>query len=124
MRADASHELYEASTDKMEAGLLSAMSLIPQLGDVGIKQMVHGPDTHSVDHEPVLGRAAGTDNLWIATGLNSLGIQTGPAIGLALSEWMTTGEPGSSLDAGAFHPRAAACARGHGHGRARARRHP
>ena len=27
----------------------------------------------TVDHEPILGRAPSTDNLWIATGFNSLG---------------------------------------------------
>ena len=48
---------------------------------------------------PLLGRAPRTDNLWVATGFNSLGIQLGPAIGLAMAEWMTTGEPGATLEA-------------------------
>ena len=42
------------------------------------------PDTHSVDHEPVMGRAPRTENLWVATGFNSQGIQTGPGVGLAM----------------------------------------
>ena len=46
---------------------MAAMSLIPSLDECGIKQMVHGPDTHSVDHEPLLGRAPQTDNLWYGT---------------------------------------------------------
>ena len=32
-------------------------TLVPRLAACGIKQMVHGPDTHSVDHSPILGRA-------------------------------------------------------------------
>ena len=90
---------------------MAAMSLVPSLAQTGIKQMVHGPDTHSVDHEPVLGRAPETDNLWVATGFNSLGIQLGPGVGHALSEWIHNGEPGGSLaadfaelDVRRFHP--------------------
>ena len=97
--AGASHELYTGTTDKMESGLMAAMGLVPALAEQGIKQLLHGPDTHSVDHEPLLGRAPRTDNLWVATGFNSLGIQLGPAIGLAMAEWMTTGEPGATLEA-------------------------
>ena len=48
---------------------MAAMSLVPSLAECGIKQMVHGPDTHSVDHEPLLGRAPQTDNLWYVTAL-------------------------------------------------------
>ena len=57
------------TTDKMEDGLMAAMSLVPSLAECGIKQMVHGPDTHSVDHEPLLDRAPQTDNLWYVTAL-------------------------------------------------------
>ena len=60
---------------------------------------MHGPDTHSVDHEPVMGRAPRTDNLWIATGFNSQGIQTGPGVGLAMAEWIVHGDPGGTLSA-------------------------
>jgi len=47
----------------------------------------------------------------IATGLNSLGIQTGAGVGIALAEWITEGEPGTTLgadfaelDVRRFHP--------------------
>ena len=78
--ADASHELYDEEYDKVESGLMAAMALIPGLGSCGIKAMTHGPDVHSVDHEPLLGHAPRTHNLWLATGFNSLGIQTGPGV--------------------------------------------
>ena len=48
---------------------------------VGVKSWVHGPDTHSVDHEPIMGRCLFTENVYVATGFNSQGIQLGPGIG-------------------------------------------
>ena len=69
--------------------------VVPNLG----AHCRHGPDTHSVDHEPVMGRAPRTDNLWVATGFNSQGIQTGPGVGLAMAEWIVHGDPGGTLDA-------------------------
>jgi len=110
--ATASHELYDDADEKVEDALMNAMGLCPALANCGIKQNVHGPDTHSVDHEPLLGRAPFTDNVWVATGFNSLGIQTGPGVGLALAEWMVHGQPGrtlgadfAGLDVRRFHPK-------------------
>ena len=51
--AGASHELYNGTTDKMEDGLYAAMVLVPQLAECGIKQMVHGPDTHSGKYKTI-----------------------------------------------------------------------
>ena len=45
----------------------------------------------------IVGRAPRTSNLWVATGFNSLGIQLGPGIGLALADWMAHGEPSRTL---------------------------
>ena len=59
-----------------------------------MKQWLHGPDTHSADHAPIIGRLPGTDdNCLLATGLNSLGIQCGPGAGLALAESVLDGAP-------------------------------
>ncbi len=113
--ADAADELYEESLDKLALGLESAMELAPQLGEVGIKQWVHGPDTHSVDHDPILGRAPFFNNLFVATGFNSQGIQTGPGVGAALATWVLHGNPShpsgpfegvdfSTCDVRRFHP--------------------
>ena len=111
--ADAQSELYEQSMDKLEAGLGAAIELLPALAEVGIKQWVHGPDTHSCDHEPVLGRAPFTDNVFVATGFNSQGIQTGPGVGRAMAGWVLDGSPEavafpgidfSSCDVRRFHP--------------------
>ena len=49
-----------------------------------------------------MGRAPLSSNLWVATGFNSLGIQTGPGVGLAMADWMVHNEPGRSLKVGHY----------------------
>ena len=65
------------------------MALVPELAEVGIKQWIHGPDTHSVDHDPIMGRAPHTNNLFVATGFNSQGIQTGPGVCIVMADWVS-----------------------------------
>eukprot|EP00658_Telonema_sp_P-2_P061210 TRINITY_DN49946_c0_g1_i1.p1 TRINITY_DN49946_c0_g1~~TRINITY_DN49946_c0_g1_i1.p1 ORF type:complete len:311 (-),score=74.42 TRINITY_DN49946_c0_g1_i1:133-1065(-) len=69
---DAENELYETELDKMPDGLEAAMALIPSLTEVGIKGGIHGPDTHSADHEPIMGRLPMLQNAFVATGFLSL----------------------------------------------------
>ncbi len=89
--------------------------MIPDLADAGIKAGIHGesakhlnstpaliccdcsagPDTHSADFEPILGRMPMFENLYVATGLNSQGIQTSLGVGRAMAEWIIDGTPHS-----------------------------
>jgi len=117
--ADAENELYDDSVDKAGPALEAAMKLVPSLASVGVKQFLHGPDCHSADHEPIMGRAPGTANVFVAAGFNSQGIQTGPGVGRALAEWVVHGDPSSGAFAGLdfsmcdvrrFHPPSVSCA--------------
>mmetsp|Transcript_32574 Transcript_32574/g.82059 ORF Transcript_32574/g.82059 Transcript_32574/m.82059 type:complete len:941 (-) Transcript_32574:76-2898(-) len=95
MPRDAEHEVYEESFEKAGRWLEAAMEHVPSLNEVGLKQWLHGPDTHSADHSPIIGRMPGTDNCFLATGFNSQGIQCGPGAGLALAESILDGAPHS-----------------------------
>mmetsp|Transcript_166876 Transcript_166876/g.535669 ORF Transcript_166876/g.535669 Transcript_166876/m.535669 type:complete len:604 (-) Transcript_166876:365-2176(-) len=95
MPRDAEHEVYQESMEKMGPWLEAAMEHFPVLKQVGVKQWLHGPDTHSVDHYPIVGRMPGTDNCYLATGFNSQGIQCGPGAGLAITESILDGAPHS-----------------------------
>jgi hypothetical protein len=117
--ADAENELYDDSVDKASDSLESALELVPSLGKAGVKQFLHGPDCHSADHEPIMGRAPGTANLYVASGFNSQGIQTGPGVGRAMAEWVVHGDPSTGAFAGLdfsmcdvrrFHPPSVSCA--------------
>ena len=95
---DAENELYEENYDKGSQSFEAALQLCPDLQEVGIKAMVHGPDNHSVDHEPLMGRCAFTENVYVATGFNSQGIQLAPGIGQAMADWILHDFPGRSLN--------------------------
>jgi len=95
MPRDAAHEIYDESFDKAGRWLEAAMSHVPALNEVGVKQWLHGPDTHSVDHNPLIGLVPGTENAYMATGFNSQGIQCGPGTGVALTEMILDGAPHS-----------------------------
>ncbi|KAJ9459804.1 4-methylaminobutanoate oxidase (formaldehyde-forming) [Diplonema papillatum] len=92
-RQPLSRELYEEDLDKSLDGLERAMESIPQLQSTGMKASVHGADTHSVDHLPMIGKVPGSANVFVACGFNSQGIQTGYGVGQLLSEYVLDGRP-------------------------------
>lgn len=91
MPREAEHELYEESLDKAGVWLEAAMCHVPSLAEAGIKGWLHGPDTHSTDHHPLIGRLPASDNAYVATGFNSQGIQCAPGVGVALAELVADG---------------------------------
>jgi len=95
MPRNAENEIYEESFDKAGEWLEAAMNDVPILNEVGMKQWLHGPDTHSADHSPLIGRVPGSDNVYVGTGFNSQGIQCGPGAGLAIAETILDGAPHS-----------------------------
>eukprot|EP01084_Bolivina_argentea_P016525 30913_1 len=107
---NASNELYNESSDKIN--IEQALNLIPELNNVGLKYCIHGPDAHSIDLNPILGRAPNTENVYIAAGFNSLGIQTGPGVGVVMADWILYNNPSftfnqadfTSCDVQRFHP--------------------
>ncbi len=68
----------------------------PALAEVGIKRWVNGAFTFTPDGNPLVGPVPGKRNLWVACGCMG-GFSQGGAIGLTLSQWMTTGDPGHDI---------------------------
>lgn len=90
---DAENELFEESIDKAGDHFEAALEVLPVLADTGISQWLHGPDTHSTDHNLVMGPFLEFENAWVCGGFNSQGIQCSPAAGLNMAEWMLDGHP-------------------------------
>lgn len=95
MAREAEHEVYPESIDKAGPWLDFALDDVPSLGGLGIKEWLHGPDTHSCDHSPLIGLIPGADNSYVATGFNSQGIQCGPGVGVGIAETILDGAPHS-----------------------------
>ena len=78
--------------DHFEPILEMAVNRMPILGDVGIHTFFNGPESFTPDDAYHLGLAPEMDNVWVAAGFNSIGIQSAGGAGMALSQWMDAGE--------------------------------
>ena len=68
----------------------------PAFNRVGIKKIVNGPFTFAPDGNPLIGPVRGLKNFWVACAVMA-GFSQGGGVGLALANWMTTGDPGFDI---------------------------
>ena len=78
--------------DHFEPILEMAVNRIPVLGEAGIHTFFNGPESFTPDDAYHLGLAPEMDNVWIAAGFNSIGIQSAGGAGMALAQWITDGK--------------------------------
>ncbi|MXY02256.1 MAG: FAD-dependent oxidoreductase [Acidimicrobiales bacterium] len=90
---DFERRLLTPDLERIAPSLETAFRHFPVLGDVGIARVVNGPFTFSPDGNPLVGPIRGLPNFWSACGVLA-GLCQGGGVGLALSKWMTTGDPG------------------------------
>ncbi len=80
-------EDWEQFTPFMEA----ALALIPGLERAGIQHFMNGPECFTSDTRMLLGEAPTVDGLFVATGMNSVGVMSSAGVGRALADWMQAG---------------------------------
>ncbi|WP_171124412.1 MULTISPECIES: FAD-dependent oxidoreductase [unclassified Ruegeria] len=78
--------------DHFEPILEAAVNRMPMLAEAGIHTFFNGPESFTPDDAYHLGLAPEMDNVWVAAGFNSIGIQSAGGAGMALAEWMDSGE--------------------------------
>ena len=78
--------------DHFEPILENAVDRMPMLAEAGIHTFFNGPESFTPDDAYHLGLAPEMDNVWVAAGFNSIGIQSAGGAGMALSQWMDAGE--------------------------------
>src|SRR6056297_2790984 len=78
--------------DHLEPILEAAVNRMPMLVEAGIHTFFNGPESFTPDDAYHLGLAPEMDNVWVAAGFNSIGIQSAGGAGHALSQWMEDGE--------------------------------
>jgi 4-methylaminobutanoate oxidase (formaldehyde-forming) len=78
--------------DHFEPILERAVHRLPMLAEAGIHTFFNGPESFTPDDAYNLGLSLEVDNFWVAAGFNSIGIQSAGGAGMALAEWMETGE--------------------------------
>ncbi len=78
--------------DHFEPILEAAVERMPMLAEAGIHTFFNGPESFTPDDAYHLGQCPEMDNVWVAAGFNSVGIQSAGGAGSALASWMDTGE--------------------------------
>jgi 4-methylaminobutanoate oxidase (formaldehyde-forming) len=78
--------------DHFEPILEAAVDRMPMLAEAGIHTFFNGPESFTPDDAYHLGLAPEMDNVWVAAGFNSIGIQSAGGAGMALAAWMDSGE--------------------------------
>lgn len=85
-------EDWEQFTPFMEA----ALELCPSLETVGIQHFMNGPESFTADTRPLVGETS-VDGLFVAAGMNSVGVMSSAGIGRALADWMLDGHPSMDM---------------------------
>ena len=79
--------------DRIADSLDVAFAHFPVLATAGIQRVVNGPFTFAPDGNPLIGPIRGLPGYWTACGVMA-GLSQGGGVGLAMANWITTGDPG------------------------------
>jgi heterotetrameric sarcosine oxidase gamma subunit len=93
--------------DHFEPILANAINRVPLLETAGIQLFFNGPESFTPDNRYYLGEAPELKNCYVATGFNSIGIQSSGGAGLVLSQWIKNGHPPmdvNGMDIKRIHP--------------------
>ncbi|NJN35781.1 MAG: FAD-dependent oxidoreductase [Nitrospiraceae bacterium] len=88
---DSSFAILPPDWDRMTPFLEAAFERYPVMKTAGIKTFFCGPESFTPDGSYLMGESAQVDGLYLATGLNSLGILSAGGVGQIMAELLTTG---------------------------------
>ena len=77
--------------DRVTPHLEVAFKRVPAAANAGLRTLFCGPESFTPDLVPLVGETPGVRNLWVAAGMNSLGILAGPGYGMTLAHWIVEG---------------------------------
>ncbi|MBE1205610.1 GcvT family protein [Aminobacter carboxidus] len=84
--------LFDDDYDHFEQHMVQAIERVPGLADVGVKQMINGPESFTPDGNFILGAAPECANMFVGAGFNAFGIASGGGAGWVLAQWVIDGE--------------------------------
>lgn len=82
--------------DQFAPFMEAALELCPALETVGIQHFMNGPESFTADTRPLVGETK-VDGLFVAAGMNSVGVMSSAGIGRALADWMVDGHPSMDM---------------------------
>ena len=90
---DSAFAVLPPDWDRLTPFLEVAMRRFPALEDAGIRTLFCGPESFTDDLSPMLGESPEVDNLYLACGLNSVGILSGGGLGHVMAQWLIEEHP-------------------------------
>ena len=96
---DSAFAVLPPDWDRMAPFLEVAMRRFPALEDAGIRTLFCGPESFTDDLSPMLGESPEVDGLYLACGLNSVGILSGGGLGKVMAQWLVEEHPPIDLTA-------------------------
>ncbi len=90
---DSAFAVLPPDWDRLAPFLEVAMRRFPALEDAGIRTLFCGPESFTDDLNPMLGESPEVDHLYLACGLNSVGILSGGGLGHMMAQWLIEGRP-------------------------------
>jgi sarcosine dehydrogenase len=85
-------QLFDDDYDHFEQHMMQAIERFPALANVGVKQMINGPESFTPDGNFILGPAPECINMFVGAGFNAFGIASGGGAGWVLAQWVVDGE--------------------------------
>lgn len=89
---DFEFQLFDDDYDHFEQHMMQAIARVPALENVGVKQMINGPESFTPDGNFILGPAPECVNMFVGAGFNAFGIASGGGAGWVLAQWVVDGE--------------------------------
>jgi glycine cleavage system aminomethyltransferase T/glycine/D-amino acid oxidase-like deaminating enzyme len=94
---DFEFQLLPDDWEQFQILMENAIQRVPALETSEVKQFYNGPESFTPDNNFILGEAPELRNFYVGAGFNSMGIASAGGAGLALAEWIVTGEPTMDL---------------------------
>jgi len=88
---DAAFTVLPPDWDRLTPFLGTAFSRFEGLADAGIRTLFAGPESFTDDLVPMMGESPEVANLYLACGLNSVGILLGGGLGNMYAQWLIDG---------------------------------
>ena len=89
-------QLLEPDLEHLAPQLQTGFDHFPIFAEAGIRKVVNGPFTFAPDGNPLIGPVRGLPGYWSACAVMA-GLSQGGGVGLALANWMTSGDPGHDV---------------------------
>lgn len=96
--------------DQFAPFMESALDLFPALETLGVQRFMNGPESFTTDSRPLVGEAPEVNGLYVAAGMNSVGVMSSAGVGAALADWIADQTPPFDLweiDVARIDPRTA-----------------